>query len=58
LTLDLSQLAGHVSHFLRFLGRHLGVVLGVLTGDLFDERGFVMDVESADGDLGLVRYTV
>jgi hypothetical protein len=48
LTLDLSQLAGHVSHFLQFLGRHVAVVHLV-------DRGVVRDVESANGDLGVAR---
>jgi hypothetical protein len=48
LTLDLSQLAGHVSHFLQFLGRRLAVVHLV-------DRGDVRDVESANGDLGVAR---
>jgi hypothetical protein len=54
LALDLSQLAGHVSHFLQFLGRHVAVVL-VLDENHLVDRGVVRDVESANGDLGVAR---
>jgi hypothetical protein len=47
LTLELSQLAGHVSHFQQFLGRHIAAVLGVLIGDHNYKRDVVRDVEMA-----------
>jgi hypothetical protein len=47
LTLELSQLAGHVSHFLQFLGRHVAAVLGVLIGGHLDESDVMRGVEIA-----------